>query len=55
MLSYLYVICVTRINLDKHIYIYMYVYIYVMHQQDRLLLRQLRLTFPPVWTEQGTE
>ena len=29
--------------------------IYVMHQQDCLLLSQLRLTFPPVWTEQGTE
>ena len=26
-----------------------------MHQQDRLLLSQLRLTFPPVWMEQGTE
>ena len=25
--------------------------IYVMHQQDRLLLSQLRLTFPPVWME----
>ena len=27
----------------------------VMHQQDRLLLSQLHLTFPPVWMEQGTE
>ena len=25
--------------------------IHVVHQQDRLLLSQLRLTFPPVWTE----
>ena len=25
--------------------------VYVMHQQDRLLLSQLRLTFPPVWME----
>ena len=25
--------------------------IYVMHQQDHLLLSQLRLTFPPVWME----
>ena len=27
----------------------------VMHQQDHLLLSQLRLTFPPVWMEQGTK
>ena len=26
-------------------------YIYVVHQQDHLLLGQLRPTFPPVWTE----
>ena len=26
-------------------------HIYVVHQQDRLLLGQLRPTFPPVWTE----
>ena len=25
--------------------------LYVVHQQDRLLLSQLHLTFPPVWTE----
>ena len=31
------------------------VIIYVVHQQDRLLLGQLRPTFPPVWTEKGTE
>ena len=28
--------------------------VYVVHQQDRLLSRQLRPTFPPARMEQGT-